>query len=69
MFPTKRKVCIIGAGYAGLCAARHLLEADLEVTIFEKQHSVGGLWIYDESCGKDEFGSPVHSAMYKNVRY
>lgn len=67
----KAKVCIIGAGAAGLCAirnfARHLDKFDIEA--FEKTNSVGGTWVYNEKREKDEFGLPIHSSMYAQLRW
>lgn len=37
------KVAIIGAGFVGLSAALHLLEKDVDVTLFEKDSIPGGL--------------------------
>lgn len=66
----KRKVCVIGAGAAGLCAARHLtLNSNFEVNIYEQTGRVGGTWIYNESTGLDENGLPVHSSMYRDLRF
>lgn len=42
-----RSVAIIGAGAAGLSAARHLLAAGHRVTIYEIGSKIGGLWVYD----------------------
>ncbi|HEY8731211.1 MAG TPA: NAD(P)-binding domain-containing protein [Candidatus Limnocylindria bacterium] len=39
-----RRVAVIGAGAAGLTAARWLLDAGLEPTVFERTGAVGGLW-------------------------
>lgn len=61
-------VCVIGAGTAGLCGAKHSLAAGLDVTIFEQANSVGGTWIYTEDIGKDKYGLSVHTSMYKGLR-
>lgn len=42
-----RRCAVIGAGAAGLSAARHLLADGHQVTIFEAGSYVGGLWVYD----------------------
>lgn len=66
-----KRVCVIGAGAAGLCAARHLAKnsnAGFEFTVFEKTDQVGGTWVYTDKIGKDDNGLPIHSSMYKNLR-
>jgi len=42
------KVCVIGAGAAGLVTAKELQEAGLEVEVLEKRDNLGGLWYLDE---------------------
>jgi len=63
-------VAVIGAGAAGLCAARHLSaqHPKIRTVVYEQASSVGGTWVYTENIGKDEHGQPVHSSMYKNLR-
>ncbi|KAK3913651.1 Flavin-containing monooxygenase FMO GS-OX1 [Frankliniella fusca] len=63
-----RRVAVIGAGAAGLCAARHLSAAGVPCTVFEQTGHVGGTWVYNERVGLDQFGLPVHSSMYRNLR-
>ena len=65
------RVCVIGAGAAGLAAARHLTsELDVfDVRVFEQGSRVGGIWVYNENTGIDERGIPVHSSIYRNLRY
>jgi len=66
----KKKVCVIGAGAAGLCAARHLAaNAKFEVTVYEQTREIGGTWVYKEQVGLDENGLPIHSSMYQNLRF
>lgn len=42
-----RRCAVIGAGAAGLSAARHLLEDGHDVVVFEAGSFVGGLWVYE----------------------
>lgn len=67
----KRKVCIIGAGAAGLCAARHVLShgQQLEFDIYEQTNLIGGTWNYTDRIGEDDNGLPIHSSMYRDLRY
>jgi NADPH-dependent 2,4-dienoyl-CoA reductase/sulfur reductase-like enzyme len=44
---TARKVAIIGAGASGLVAAKVLLEDGFDVTIFDRQKTLGGVWSVD----------------------
>lgn len=64
------RVAVIGAGAAGLCAARHLASKPhlYQVHVFEKSDQVGGTWIYTEDTGKDKYGLAVHSSMYRNLK-
>ncbi|XP_014211421.1 flavin-containing monooxygenase FMO GS-OX-like 4 [Copidosoma floridanum] len=64
------KVCVVGAGAAGLCAARHLAadSKHFEFVVFERQGEVGGTWTYNDRIGLDEDGLPVHSSMYRDLR-
>ena len=38
------KICIIGAGFAGLTAARVFKALDYDITLYEKEADVGGVW-------------------------
>ncbi|XP_038211847.1 senecionine N-oxygenase isoform X1 [Zerene cesonia] len=64
------RVCVVGAGAAGLCAARHLLEAPCvsQVDVLEQSGQLGGTWVYTENVGYDDFGLPIHTSMYKSLR-
>ncbi len=55
---------IVGAGMAGITAARTLVQAGHRVTVFEKSSSVGGRMA---SCST-VFGSFDHGAQYFTVR-
>ncbi|XP_011305418.1 flavin-containing monooxygenase FMO GS-OX-like 4 [Fopius arisanus] len=66
----KLRVCVVGAGAAGLCAVRQLSEDLLrfEPAIFEQADKVGGTWVYVEKIGQDDHGVPIHSSMYESLR-
>ena len=53
----KEQYCIIGAGAAGLAAARALSKAKIPFNVIESAQDVGGIWIYDRP----------DSPMYKNT--
>lgn len=61
------KIAVIGAGFSGLMAIRHLKEAGLFVDCYEQSSTLGGTWRYSDRTGLDENGLPVHSSMYKNL--
>lgn len=42
-----KKIAIIGAGAAGLCGAKHMIEAGCDVTLYEIGSHVGGMWVYN----------------------
>jgi len=64
------QVAVIGAGAAGLCAARHLAQQSNRTVpcVFEQTGTVGGTWVYNQQTGKDEWGEHIHSSMYKNLK-
>lgn len=61
------RIAIIGAGAAGICAARHSVDAGHEVTIYEQTNNIGGTWVYTDNVGKDENGLNIHSSMYQGL--
>ncbi|CAK8689456.1 unnamed protein product [Clavelina lepadiformis] len=63
-----QRIAVIGAGAAGLCAARHLAcSKKFKPTVFEGTDRVGGTWVYTDRTEKDENGYPVHSSMYNDL--
>ena len=54
------RVCVVGAGPAGLVATKTLLEAGLEVDCYEASTAIGGHWLYDNPNGR--------SAVYRSIR-
>jgi monoamine oxidase len=63
-------VCVVGAGYAGLTAARRLSQAGKSVVVLEARDRIGGrIWTYQLSDGTpiDRGGGwlgPTHDAMF-----
>ncbi|KAF2212505.1 hypothetical protein CERZMDRAFT_121267 [Cercospora zeae-maydis SCOH1-5] len=58
-----KSVAIIGAGVSGVSTAIHCKRAGLDVTVFERNSRVGGVWVYDERRSKDPaYPSTVPSA-------
>jgi len=66
---SEKQVLVIGAGLAGICALRRLSEnKDFKLTCFERNYDIGGQWLYTDQTVEDDFGRPIQTAMYKNVR-
>ena len=66
-------MAVVGAGAAGLVAARELRDEGHDVVVFEKGGEVGGVWVFDPSqesdtLGVDESRTKVHSSMYASLR-
>jgi len=55
-------VAVIGAGAAGLSAAKHLVDAGCDVTVFELGSQIGGLWVYENDNGL----SPAYASLHLN---
>jgi cation diffusion facilitator CzcD-associated flavoprotein CzcO len=67
---SRMRVAVIGAGPAGLCAARHLAAdtVHFEFQVFEQWGEVGGTWSYTDLTDTDEYGIPIHSSMYRSLK-
>lgn len=64
-----KRIAVIGAGAAGLCAARHISRHDsMSCVVYEQTDAIGGTWRYTEEVGTDKYGLPVHTSMYKSLR-
>ncbi|XP_060654892.1 LOW QUALITY PROTEIN: senecionine N-oxygenase [Drosophila nasuta] len=63
----KRRVCVIGAGTAGLCALKNSLQEGLDAVAYERGSEVGGTWIFSEEMPKNKYDE-VHSSMYQGLR-
>jgi len=56
------RVAVIGAGASGICLARHLIDAGVDVTVFEKGSYIGGQWVYENDSGL----SPAYRTLHIN---
>ena len=56
------RIAVIGAGAAGLCAAKHLRQRGHTVVIFEAGTHIGGLWVYENDSGR----SPAYQSLRIN---
>ncbi|MGB0387649.1 MAG: FAD-dependent oxidoreductase [Ardenticatenaceae bacterium] len=56
----RKRVVVVGAGFAGLTAAKRVLDAGNEVVVLEKRPVYGGKW----SAWKDEEGHDVESGLH-----
>ncbi|XP_052621438.1 flavin-containing monooxygenase FMO GS-OX5 isoform X1 [Lactuca sativa] len=70
---TSLKVAVVGAGVAGLIAARELQRESHQVVVFEKSHRLGGTWAYDprvesDLLGLDQNREIIHGSLYKSLR-
>ncbi|KAG0490322.1 hypothetical protein HPP92_007185 [Vanilla planifolia] len=68
-----RRVAVIGAGAAGLVAARELHREGHAVVVFERGGRIGGTWVYTPSTESDPLGRDpkrkiVHSSLYDSLR-
>lgn len=68
-----RRVAIIGAGPAGLCAIKQFTSTSsgelFSVQAFEQCAELGGIWVYTNKTKMDEeTGLPVSSAIYQGLR-
>ncbi|KAK5742363.1 monooxygenase [Elasticomyces elasticus] len=59
------RVAVIGAGAAGLAAAKYLLAEGFVVTVFERKATVGGVW--STAPGNGPYPEPVYEGLETNV--
>ncbi|RRT68235.1 hypothetical protein B296_00024287 [Ensete ventricosum] len=71
--PAFSRVAVIGAGAAGLVAARELRREGLRVVVFERDAAIGGTWVYTPATESDPLGLDpgrdiVLSSLYDSLR-
>jgi thioredoxin reductase len=70
--PSTMRVAVVGAGAAGLVAARECIRQGFEVRVFEKSDKLGGVWQYSDRVEDDLLGQnpkeQLHGSLYKSLR-
>jgi cation diffusion facilitator CzcD-associated flavoprotein CzcO len=71
--PRRLSVAVVGAGAAGLAAARELLREGHAVTVFEQGAGVGGQWRFSDNCEADDLlgrapARRVPGSVYASLR-
>lgn len=61
-----KRVIVIGAGTAGLCAAKNAIENGFVVTVYEQSDKLGGLWNYTDKTGVNKRG--MGNYMYRDLK-
>ena len=49
-----KRVAVIGAGVSGVVTAKHLKSSGLEVVVYERSSTIGGIWCEVLALGSDE---------------
>ncbi len=61
-------IAIIGAGPCGLTTAKNLLQAGFRnIIVFEKNHDLGGNWLYSETAGHSSIYETTHIISSKRL--
>ena len=63
----EKSIAVIGAGASGICLAKYLLEAGLDVTVFEIGTKIGGMWVYENDSGRSSAYRTLHINTAKNL--
>ncbi|XP_013135624.1 PREDICTED: senecionine N-oxygenase-like isoform X2 [Papilio polytes] len=62
------RVCIIGAGVAGLTSAKCLKDEGINFTVLECSQNLGGMWKYEATRATDHYNSILHTSMFGDLR-
>ena len=63
----RKSVGVIGAGAAGICGAKHMLEAGFDVTVYELGSAVGGMWVFGNDNGRSSAYRTLHINTARNL--
>ncbi|KAI0102538.1 putative flavin dependent monooxygenase [Nemania sp. FL0031] len=64
-----QKIAVIGAGSAGIAAAKYLVaeNAFQNITVLEQRASSGGMWNYTTANGPPELSTPIYDELESNI--
>ncbi|MGY6743715.1 MAG: flavin-containing monooxygenase [Cecembia sp.] len=62
-----KRIAVIGAGPSGITALKNLLDEGLEVVAFDRNHDVGGNWIYTEQESHSSVFETTHIISSKTL--
>ena len=62
---TRKRICVVGAGPSGLVMAKSLREEGHEPVIYEKQDTLGGLWV----LRRDKSGGAYKKTRFQTSKY
>jgi len=63
----KKKVCVIGAGPSGITALKNLLDQNIEAIAYDRNHEVGGNWIFSEDVSHSSVFETTHIISSKTL--
>ena len=62
-----KKICVIGAGPSGITAIKNLLDQGLDVVAYDRNHEVGGNWIFQEDESHSSVFETTHIISSKTL--
>lgn len=63
----KKRVCVIGAGPSGITALKNLLDEGIEAVAYDRNHEVGGNWIFNEQESHSSVFETTHIISSKTL--
>lgn len=63
----KKRVCVIGAGPSGITALKNLLDEGLEALAYDRNHDVGGNWIFSDDVSHSSVFETTHIISSKTL--
>lgn len=63
----KKRVCVIGAGPSGITALKNLLDEGIDAVAYDRNHEVGGNWIFNENESHSSVFETTHIISSKTL--